>query len=62
MPIIDEMELPITTLKIQGPAVRAEKERLEDNDHARAEVARFRAVYEPVREKTLQSIAALASI
>lgn len=62
MPIIQDAELPIVPLKIEGPAVRANANRLQENHFPRAEVAQFRAAYSRVEERTLEGLATLASV
>ena len=62
MPIIDDLELPIEPLKIDGPAVRGLDERKEDNSNERAEVSKFLQSYEPIKHKVLTGLRKLAAI
>jgi hypothetical protein len=62
MPIINDLELPIEPLKIDGPAVRGLYQRKEENNNERAEIAKFLQSYEPIKEKVLSGLRKLASI
>jgi hypothetical protein len=62
MPITDDAELPIQTIQVDGPAVRANATRLQENHFPRVEVTQFRAAAAATEEKTLQGLATLASV
>ena len=61
MPIIQDMELPIEPLKIDGPVVRGMHERKEENDNHRTEVANVIASYESIKAQTIEGLAKLAA-
>ena len=62
MPILDDLELPIKTPKIDGPAVRSLATRKEDNNGQPATVEKFRASYANVKNNILTGLKAIASI
>jgi hypothetical protein len=62
MPIVEDMELPIEPLKIDGPAVRGMKARKEENDNDRIEVAKLLVAFEPIKSTVQEGLRKLASI
>jgi hypothetical protein len=62
MPIVEDMELPIEPLKIDGPAVRGMNARKEENDNDRVEVAKLLAAFEPIKPTVQEGLRKLAAI
>ncbi len=59
MPVTDKLELPIERLQIDGQAVRALRDRKEDNNHERMTAERLNASYGAVKNGNLDALKAL---
>ena len=58
---VDDLELPIERVKIEGPAVRALAERKESNNHPRVTTVELSDAYAKVKPSLLKGLAELGS-